>query len=98
MDCRQETEEGTRNGRGKRRRHTDGLQTRKKSVDNKQRECGINTEKNNTGLFCRQAKQTITKNKQRGKGKKKGMKKEKKWLHIVKRLKIIWQKQIKDRR
>jgi hypothetical protein len=33
MDCRQETEGGTRNGRGKRRRHTDGLQTRNRRRD-----------------------------------------------------------------
>ncbi len=33
MDCRQETEGETRNGRGKRRRLTDGLQTRNRRRD-----------------------------------------------------------------
>ncbi len=33
MDCRQETEVRKRNGRGKRRRHTDGLQTRTRRRD-----------------------------------------------------------------
>jgi hypothetical protein len=33
MDCRQETEGGTRNGREQRRRQTDGLQTKNRRND-----------------------------------------------------------------
>ncbi len=39
MDCRQETEGRTRNRRGKRRRHKDGLQTRNRRRDDIQMDC-----------------------------------------------------------